>query len=74
MLIILGVQPIQECAFFSLYGDDFYATTFSFMNNSAGFKGSTLYGGQLNKCGLCFVDGIRIDKINVITELIMMMH
>ena len=48
--------------FFSLYGDDFYATTLLFMNNSAGFKGSTLYGGQLNECGLCFIDDVRIDK------------
>ena len=51
--------------FFSLDGDNFYATTklsLLFLNNSAGFKGSTLYEGQLNECGLCFIEDIRIDN------------
>ena len=56
----------KEC-FLSFYGDNFYTATrfnlsLSFLNNSAGFGGSTLYGGQLNKCKLRFIYNVRIDK------------
>jgi predicted outer membrane repeat protein len=52
-----------EC-FLSFYGVNFYATEKSliFLNNSAGFKGSILYGGQLNKCGRILITDLRIDE------------
>jgi predicted outer membrane repeat protein len=53
---------LKDC-FFSIYGDH-TATKVSliFLNNSAGFKGNILYGGQLNKCRLPLMTDARIDE------------
>ena len=54
----------KEC-FLSIYGDNLSTATkslFLFLNNSVGFKGSILYGGQLNKCRVRFISHTRIDK------------
>jgi predicted outer membrane repeat protein len=51
--------------FLSVYGDNYYNVTklsLLFLNNSAGFKGSTLYGGQLNRCRLRFIADIGMDE------------
>jgi hypothetical protein len=54
----------SRVCFLLIYGDNFYTATkssFLFINNSAGIKGSILYGGQLNKCRLPLITDVRID-------------
>jgi predicted outer membrane repeat protein len=52
----------SRVCFLSIYGYTTELVLILFLNNSAGSKGSTLYGGQLNKCGLCFKADVKIDK------------
>jgi hypothetical protein len=60
-------STFPKVCFFSIYGDSFYYDTTTnllllFLNNSAGLGGSTLYGGQLNKCMLHFIANDSIDE------------
>jgi predicted outer membrane repeat protein len=49
----------KECFFSIIYGDNYSTAVIKlsllFLNNSAGFRGSILYGGELNKCRLRFI-------------------
>ena len=59
----LPIAKDTEC-FLSFYGDKFYTITkylLLFLNNSAGYKGSILYGGQINKCRLRLIANVRLD-------------
>ena len=57
-----SILPI-EC-FLSIHGDNNTTRNISllFLNNSAGSVGSTLYGGQLNKCRLYYRTDYSIDQ------------
>jgi predicted outer membrane repeat protein len=56
-----SILPI-EC-FFSIYGDNSNGKVLlRFVNNTAGSVGSTLYGGQLNKCRLYHRTNYNVDK------------
>ena len=54
---------VTDC-FFSIGGVDAMAANISllFVNNSAGFTGSTLYGGRLNECRLWFINTSKLNE------------
>ena len=55
--------------FFSIVGVDAIAANISllFVNNSAGYTGSTLYGGQLNECRLWFINTSNENQCGITT-------
>ena len=59
----LFYTSVTDC-FFSIEGHNAISANvlLDFVNNSAGYRGSTLYGGQLNECRLWFTNASRGDQ------------